>query len=91
LEYEVIGQPSYSALVVKLKPGERVISEAGAMMLMEGDITVKTKTFRGITKSLLRSLLGGQSFFVNEFIAGPKGGSVWLAPMFPGHIYYVPL
>ena len=87
----MIGQPSYSALVVRLAPGESVVAEGGAMMLMEGDIQVKTKTFGGVMKSLARSLFGGQTFFVNEFIAGPGGGSVWLAPRFPGHILYVPL
>lgn len=91
MRYEIVGEPSYSTLVVELAPGESVVAEAGAFMLMEGDVQVKTRTFGGVGKSLLRAIFGKQSFFVNEFIAGPKGGRVWLAPRWPGHIKYVPI
>ena len=91
MEYEIIGQPAYSALKVYLAPGESVTSEAGAMMAMEGDIRVETHTAGGPAKGLLRRILAGESLFINTYTAGPGGGVVWLAPCPPGHLMHVPL
>ncbi len=56
---------------------------------MSGDVAVKTHS-GGVWKGLLRSLLGGESFFLNTFIAKGKG-EVWLAPRLPGDISYIEL
>jgi len=91
VKYEVVERPAYSVLVVKLEPGERVAAEAGAMMMMKGDIRVETKSAGGIFKGLLRKLTAGETIFLNHFIAGPKGGEVWLVPPYPGDIKYIKL
>jgi len=86
MEFEILCKPSYSVLKVKLRRGESVEAEAGALMMYEGDIEVKTRS-RGI----LRALAGGESLFVNVYVARSSEACIWLAPPLPGDIVYIPL
>ena len=53
-----------------LNKGEKVTAEAAAMVYIRGDILTETKMRKGgFLKSLKAAALGGESFFVNEFIA----------------------
>ncbi|ADI31525.1 TIGR00266 family protein [Staphylothermus hellenicus] len=90
MKWEIVTRPSYSLLQVVLEPNENVTAEPGAMMYMAGDINVKTHT-GGLGKAIARKLLGGESIFMNTFIAGPRGGEVWFAPSLPGDIKYIAL
>ena len=81
---EIMYRPSYSLAIVTLDPGERIRVEAGSMVSMSPGITLETKAAGGILASLKRSLLGGESFFMNEYQAGPEGGMITLAPPLPG-------
>jgi conserved hypothetical protein TIGR00266 len=57
-------------LVVHLSPGESVTAEAGSMTYMNRFIEVRTRMReRGILGTLGLSLIGRQSFFVNDFVA----------------------
>lgn len=50
--------------------GERVTAEAAAMVYIKGDVITDTRMRKGgFLKSLKAAALGGESFFVNEFIA----------------------
>ncbi|MDD1719546.1 MAG: TIGR00266 family protein [Methanoregulaceae archaeon] len=70
MKYEIRYKPSYSLLAVTLSPGESIIAEAGAMTYMQPGLEVKThRREKGILGSLGLALIGGQSFFVNEFTA----------------------
>ena len=40
----------------------------------------------GFMKSMVKSALGGESFFVNTYTAGPSGGWISMAPSAPGDI-----
>ena len=91
MEFEVIGGPAYSALKVKLAPGEAVTAEAGAMLAMEGDLSIETRTAGGVLRGILRRMAVGETVFLNTFRAGPRGGTVWLAPSVPGDIRYLEL
>ena len=88
MEWRIDSKPSYSILKVKLNPGERVYAEPGAMVFMSSGIEVETKARGGVLKSLLRSMLAGESFFINTFHAR-EPGEVWFAPSLPGDIHYV--
>lgn len=80
MKYEIKYRPSYSMLVVTLSPGEAITAEAGSMTYMQPAIEVKThKRDQGILASLGMSLLGGQSFFVNEFTATAGAGEAAFA------------
>jgi uncharacterized protein (TIGR00266 family) len=86
MDIEVIHRPSYSLAIAKLAPNERIRAEAGAMVSMSGGVNIETKAEGGLLKSLGRSVLGGESFFQNFFVAPATGGEVTLAPELPGDI-----
>jgi len=86
MDIEVIHRPSYSLAIAKLTPNERIRAEAGAMVSMSGGVSIETKAEGGLLKSLGRSVLGGESFFQNFFVAPATGGEVTLAPELPGDI-----
>ncbi|HEX2171373.1 MAG TPA: TIGR00266 family protein [Dehalococcoidia bacterium] len=79
-------RPSYSLAVVSLSAGESVVAEAGAMVSMSGTVQMKTSARGGILKGLTRSLLGGESFFMNTFQAANGPGEVTLSPALPGDL-----
>lgn len=91
MEIEVLYRPSYSAARVMLGAGESMTAESGAMISMSSGIEIETSTRGGLLKSLARSALGGESFFVNTFTAGADGGEVMLAPALPGDVQNVEL
>jgi uncharacterized protein (TIGR00266 family) len=70
MKYEIKYRPSYSLLVLQLNPGEHIVAESGALAYMQPSIEVKTrKREKGFWGSLSVSLVGGQSFFVNDYTA----------------------
>ena len=90
MRFEIAHQPSYAIATAHLEQGESVVAEAGAMVAMDTSIEIKTQARGGFMKSLGRSLLGGESFFMNTFNA-PKGGTVRLAPALPGDMRVMPI
>ena len=77
MDYEIKYKPSYSMLVVKLDSNETVTAEAGAMTYMEPNIEVNTrKREKSLLGTIGLSLLGRQSFFVNDFQAQNGPGEV---------------
>lgn len=74
MKYEIEYKPSFSLLVITLEPGESVLAEAGSLTWMQPAIEVKThKREKSFWGSLSLALIGGQSFFINEFSA--EGGT----------------
>lgn len=90
MEWRVDLRPSYSVLKVSLGPGEAVVAEPGAMVLMRGRVEIQTGTSGGLLPSLLRSLMGSESLFFNTYQAH-GAAELWLAPALPGDIHYLPL
>ncbi len=84
METEILYRPAYSMTVVKLAPQEGIRVEAGSMVSMSEGITLETSAAGGILASLKRSLLGGESFFLNYYRAPTQGGTLGLAPALPG-------
>ena len=87
MDVKILYKPSYSLGVLKLSGGEQVRVEGGAMVSMSAGVTLETKATGGIFKSLARSVLGGESFFQNTFIAPSGGGEVSVAPALPGDMF----
>jgi uncharacterized protein (TIGR00266 family) len=83
--HEISDRPSFSRLVVSLDRGESIRAEAGAMVDHSDGVAVTTEAAGGVLKSLARSVLGGESFFVSTFAAA-ESGTVTLAPPYPGDI-----
>ncbi len=84
MKWNVTCKPSYSLLKVELEPGETVTAEPGAMVYMRGDIEIKTSS-GGILKGIMRSMLGGESFWLNTYRARSYA-EIWFAPSLPGDI-----
>jgi uncharacterized protein (TIGR00266 family) len=87
MQVEVMHGPANAAAKVRLQGGQSFTAEAGAMIAMSQDVRIETTTHkkqsRGVLKAIKR-MLGGESFFLNHFTAGPQGGEVWVAPVLPG-------
>ncbi|AEH23784.1 TIGR00266 family protein [Pyrococcus yayanosii] len=86
MKYRIEHRPSFSFLEVELQPGEAVQAEAGAMVYMSPTVRVETKARGGLLGALKRSVLGGESFFINVFRAEDGPGVVGFAPGYPGDI-----
>jgi uncharacterized protein (TIGR00266 family) len=91
MQTKILYRPSYSMTQIKLDPNEEVRVEGGSMVSMSADMTLETKAEGGLLKSLARSVLGGESFFVNTYRASARGGEVNVAPSLPGDMAALPL
>ncbi|MAS23636.1 MAG: TIGR00266 family protein [Euryarchaeota archaeon] len=90
MEEHIEYNPSFTMLTLALAPGESVKAEPGAMVCQSG-VEMATGMsggggLGGFFKSMGKAMLGGESFFLNTFTAGPAGGWVSLAPSVPGDI-----
>lgn len=86
MQTEILYRPSFSLATVSLASGETVHAEGGAMVSMSPNLKMETKARGGVLKSLARSVLGGESFFMNTFTAPAEGGQITLAPSLPGDV-----
>jgi uncharacterized protein (TIGR00266 family) len=86
MQVEIKYRPSYSMAIARLQPNEVIRVEAGSMVGMSDGMTLETKAQGGILASLARSVLGGESFFVNTYHASAAGGEIMLAPPLPGDL-----
>ena len=83
--------PAFTMMTANLSPGEQIKVEPGAMVAQSNGMEMKTGMgggggLGGFMKSMVRSALGGESFFVNTYTAGPSGGWISMAPSAPGDI-----
>ena len=85
MRYEIVHRPSYALGKIELASGEQLQAEAGAMVSMSAEITIETNMRGGLLGGLKRSVLGGESFFINTFTA-QQSGEVTIAPGLPGDI-----
>ncbi len=86
MKVEIQYRPSYSLAIARLEPNETVRVEAGSMVGMSAGMTLETKAAGGLLASLARSMLGGESFFMNTYHAPASGGEIMLAPALPGDL-----
>jgi len=91
LQTEILYSPAYAAAKLTLGAGETVRAESGAMLAMSPGIAMETSTQGGVLKGLRRSILGGESFFMNTFTAQADGAELWLAPSLPGDMVSWPI
>ena len=83
--------PAFTMMTANLSPGEQIKVEPGAMVAQSNGMEMKTGMgggggLGGFMKSMVKSALGGESFFVNTYTAGPSGGWISMAPSAPGDI-----
>ena len=84
--------PAFTMATAHLKPGDSIKVEPGAMVSQSIGLDMKTGMsgkgggLGGFLKSVAKSVLGGESFFLNTFTAGSGGGWISMAPSSPGDI-----
>ena len=86
VEYEF--QPAFTLMTANLGPGESIKVEPGAMVAQSADLNVETgrASKGGLIGGMVKSVIGGESFFINTYSAGPAGGWISMAPSTPGDI-----
>lgn len=89
MKHRILSKPSYSLLELELESGEEVQAETGAMVYMR-NVELKTEMKGGLFGGLKRSLLGGESFFINRFVSKGKG-LLGLAPRYQGDVVHIPV
>ncbi len=68
MKFEIRYKPAFSTIFITLEPGEKITAEAGAMVSMDTDVSVKTTFSGGFFSAFLKKIFGGESLFVNTFI-----------------------
>jgi uncharacterized protein (TIGR00266 family) len=69
MQYQILKEPM-ALLDVQLSAGEKITAESGAMVYIKGDVEIITRTREGgFLKKLKVTALGGESFFVNDYVA----------------------
>ncbi len=84
MKVQIQHRPSFTLAIAKLASNENIQVEAGSMVGMSPGVQVETQARGGILKSLARSMLGGESFFINTYRAPAQGGEIMMAPALPG-------
>ncbi|HEX6843991.1 MAG TPA: TIGR00266 family protein [Actinomycetota bacterium] len=90
MRVEIANGPAFATGTFDVGAGAEVKVEAGAMAAMTGDVEIETKAQGGLLGGLKRSVLGGESFFVNTF-RSQQGGHIVVAPKLPGDIRLLPI
>jgi uncharacterized protein (TIGR00266 family) len=85
MKYSIDYGPAYALAIIQLRSAEQIQAEAGAMVSMSDTIKISTGVRGGVLSGLKRSVLGGESFFINTFEA-ESDGEVTIAPALPGDI-----
>jgi uncharacterized protein (TIGR00266 family) len=98
MQYQILKEPM-AILEIQMSAGEKITAESGAMVYMKGDIEIKTRTREGgLFKKIKVTALGGESFFVNDYIArsdcsigltGPPIGDIVRIEVNPGSGFIV--
>lgn len=83
-------RPAFANLLVKMSTGDRITAEADAMASMSTTLSIQTRWNGGFVGAVLRKIFGGETLFVNEFVANAPGELVLTQP-FPGDIECIEL
>ncbi len=85
MEIDIVGNPDYGQLRVRLQPGERFIAEGGSLAWMDSDVQSKARMLGGVVSALVRKATGGESLFVGEY-STDRGGEAAFSPAQPGTV-----
>jgi uncharacterized protein (TIGR00266 family) len=87
MQIDIQLRPGSAMAKTTLMPGEHLTTEAGSMICMSPDMQITTTTHKrnsGNVFGAIKRVLSGESFFMNHYTAGPKGGDVYLAANIAG-------
>ncbi len=84
MQYKIEGE-TLPVVICELEPGERMITESGAMAWMTPNMKMETSTNGGIGKAFGR-MFSGENMFQNIYTAEGGPGMIAFASSFPGAI-----
>jgi uncharacterized protein (TIGR00266 family) len=90
MRFDIRNRPDYASLHLMLGAGESVVVEGGSMMGHSAGVAMKTAMNGGLFGAAKRAL-GGESVFLNTFVASADGQRLDLAPSQPGDITHIRL
>lgn len=86
MEYQITGDSAFPQVEVSLPQGEQITAEPGAMLSYSPGIEMSTDTGSGgIMDTAKRAAFGGESVFMNTFVARSQG-TVTFVPPAPGDV-----
>ena len=95
MDIQIADRGAFSSALVKLDPGEKFVSESGAMFRASSnidiDVTTKSRGKGGIMGGLKRLLAGEKFFFSTYTCEGAEPGEVGLAAGLQGEIKVIEL
>lgn len=81
MQHQLIDTPDFGMLQITFdQPGEKIVSESGAMVAMDTAIQMQTSMRGGLLAAAKRKLLGGESLFQNTFTSTGPGQRLFLSP-----------
>ncbi|MFV8751835.1 TIGR00266 family protein [Nannocystaceae bacterium ST9] len=81
MQHQLIDTPDFGMLQITFdQPGEKIVSESGAMVAMDTAIKMETSMRGGLLAAAKRKLLGGESLFQNTFTSSAPGQRLFLSP-----------
>lgn len=100
MKHSILFDPSFSIVEIELSPGEILQAEAGSMVSRTTNVDMTTRMNAGksvgfVQKlksffvAVIKKMLGGESFFVNEFVTSDQSScTVTLSPVMTGAIIH---
>lgn len=88
IDYRILYRPSYSLAEVSLSTEQSITVEGGSMVYMSPNLEILTEAKGGVFGALKRSVLGGESFFMNTYTSRGGPGVIGLAPPLSGDVIY---
>ncbi len=85
MEYKFKHKPTYTLIEFNLSPGEKIVTESDAMVMMDPVFEVDSKIPGGFFKGLARKFLAKENMFLNEYITKSKG-RLFVTSALPGDI-----
>ena len=86
MQHKILFQPSEALVHINLSENEEIQAEAGAMVFKSWNVEIETSAKGGLFGALKKSVLGGESFFTNKFVAKQGAGEIGFTAPFPGDI-----
>ena len=79
MRVEILYRPAFPVAPGSLEQKEKAQVESDTRLGMSADMQMKTEAKGGFLKSISRALFGGESFFMNPYMAEKEGDRLLLA------------
>ena len=60
MQFDIRYKPAFATIFITLEPGEKITAEAGGMVSMDADLSVKTTFSGGFFSGFLKKFFGGE-------------------------------